>query len=485
MILSQFLQSWIDSARTFQKELLNRFSSRSYTSLQLVEALAHAAKPTSVVELSQEAPFQRSYSTINKVLNEFGAESLVTKEINEGGTVKTIKRIDPTLFSKITRPFSALFVEMLPQEVNRKFRLFALDVTPIPRIHAHTLDDRSYVHQANQIGIPITIGVQTSALTYLPERSVEEANWQLPLSLERVSTDSTACEVASAQLQLLAELNSTDSLLTVIVTDTAYTSLKPYSEDQVVIARGRMDRQGRRPAKDDQVAHRGKGRPRKYEPGIIRFIEDLPPGSEGGSDEEDEYTDTIKKQLVDVLLNRWNDVHVEGHSELVDVVKVEIFSKNDSTKTLFPPLLLILSGKRRREITALDAYQSYRRRFDIEHFFRFSKQKLLFSVYQTPDLDHQISWWWFCCMAYWLLYHVRHIARGVTRPWHKKRDLDGPAGPGKVKQLFAIKIFPVLGSPSLPPINRVKSQGRQFGTCLLKRERKKVVKKCNERQKAA
>jgi hypothetical protein len=485
MILSQPFQFCTDAARTFQKELLNRFSSRSYASLQLVEALAHASKPTSVVELSQETPFQRSYSTINKVLNEFGAESIVTKEVNEGGIVKTVKSIDPTLFSKITKPFSALFVEMLPQEVNRKFRLFALDVTPVPRIHAHTLDDRSYVHQANQIGVPITIGVQASVLAYLPKHSAAEASWQLPISVERVSTDTTACGVASAQLQLLAELTSTDSLLTVIVADTAYGSLEPYSRDQVMIARGRTDRQGRRPVKDDQIACKERGRPRKYEPGIIRFIEDLPPGTEGGSDEECEYVDTIKKQSVDVLLNRWNDIHVEGHSELVDVIKAEIFSKNDCTKTLFPPLLLILSGKRRREITALDAYQSYRRRFDIEHFFRFSKQKLLFSIYQTPDLDHQISWWWFCYMAYWLLYHVRHIARGITRPWHKKRDLDEPAGPGKVKRLFATKIFPALGSPSLPPINRVKSKGRQYGTCLLKRERKKVVKKCKEQRKAA
>ncbi len=293
--------------------------------------------------------------------------------------------------------------------------LYALDVTSVPRIHAHTLDDRSYVHQANQIGLPVTIGVQISVLTYLPERTAKEANWQLPISLERVSTDTTACEIASTQLQLLAELNPTAALLTVIVSDTAYTSLNPYSEDQVVIARGRMDRQGRRPAvKEYQVGHSEKGRPRKYKPGIIRFIEDLPPGSEGGSDEEHEYIDTINKQPVDVLLNRWNDVHVEGHARLVDVVKAETFAANDCTKTMFPPLLLIVSGKRRKEITSLDAYQSYRRRFDIEHFFRFSKQKLLFAVYQTPDLDHQISWWWFCCMAYWLLYHVRHLAQGLT-----------------------------------------------------------------------
>jgi hypothetical protein len=451
---------------------------------------------------------------------------------------------------------------MLPQEASRKFRLFALDATSIPRIHALTLDDRSYVHQANQIGIPVTVGLEASVLTYLPEQSKDEANWQLPVSLERISTDTTACKVAKTQLQLLAKFASANWPFTVVVADSAYGSLEPYSEDQVVIARGRTDRQGRRPAlitvlgetsatvgsggpevplsggSPGEVAElknkalrpitknqilekrrtiglsssnsvvetdialgkssetndkldeldpivKKRGRPRKYESGTIRFIEDLPTGTEGGSDEEFEYEDTIKDQRVDVLFNRWNDVYVEGHSELVDVVKAEIFSKEDYMKTLLPPLLLILSGKRRQEITSLEAYQSYRRRFDIEHFFRFVKQKLLFCAYQTPELDHQISWWWFCCMAYWLLYHVRHIGQGATRPWHKKRDPTKPAGPGEVKRLFATSIFPVLGSPSHPPTNREKSLGREVGTRFTKRERKKVVKKHTARQKAA
>jgi len=485
MKLPHSLQFCIDSARTFQKKLLNLFNNRSYASLQLVEALAHASKPTTVVELSQETPFQRSYSTINKVLNAFGEESLVTKTVNVGESTKTERRIDPVVFSKITKPFSDLFVAMLPKEVNRKFCLFALDATSIPRIHAHTLDDRSYVHQANQIGLPVTVGVEASVLTYLPEYSIEEANWQLPVSLERISTETTACQVAGAQLQLLDQLTSADSQLTVIVADTAYGSLVPYSKEQVVIARGRIDRQGRRPAKNDKTAPKGKGRPRKYEPGIIRFIEDLPPGTEGGSDEEYEFEDTIKQRRVDVLLNRWNSVHVEGHSELVDIVKVEIFAQDDCTEVLFSLLLLILSGTRRGEITALDAYHSYRRRFDIEHFFRFVKQRLLFCAYQTPELDHQISWWWFCCMAYWLLYHVRHVAQGITRPWHKKQDSTTPAGPGKVKRLFATRIFPVLGSPCRPPIKREKSRGRELGTRFRKRERKKVVKKRREQRKAA
>ena len=324
-MLSQSTQSCIDTARTFQKELLNLFSNRSYASLQLVEALAYASKPTSVVELSEEAPFERSYSTINKILDSFGKESLVIKEINESGAIKMVESIDSVIFSKITKPFSSLFVKMLSEEINRKFRLFALDATSIPRIHAHCLDDRSYVHQANQIGVPVTIGIEASVVVYLPERTVEEANWQLPVSIERISTDTTACAVAKTQLQLLDELTSSDSRLMVIVADTAYGSLQPHSEDQVVIARDRTDRQGRRPAKE-QVEPAGKGRPRKYEPGIIRFIEDLPPGTEGGSDEEFEYEDTIKNLPVDVLINRWNDVHVEGHAELVDIVKIEVLA---------------------------------------------------------------------------------------------------------------------------------------------------------------
>ena len=478
------LQFCISSAQKFQKKLLDLFDNRSYASLQLVEALAHTSKPTTVVELSQETPFQRSYSVINKVLNAFGAESLVTTKIKEGESVKTEQKVDPAAFSKITKPFSGLFFEMLPREANRKFSLFALDATSTPRIHAHTLDDRSYVYQANQIGIPVTVGLEASVLTYLPEHSAGEANWQLPVSLERISTGTTTCEVAKTQLQLLAEMTS-PHFLTVIVADSAYGGLAPYSKDQVVIARARTDRKGRRPIRNHPNVHRKRGRPRKYEQETIRFIEDMPPGTEGGSDEEYEYEDIIQKQRVDMLINRWNDVYIAGHSETVDVVKVEIFSKQDYTKTLLPPLLLILSGERRKEITALEAYQSYRRRFDIEHFFRFVKQKLLFCAYQTPDLDHQMSWWWFCCMAYWLLYQVRHIGQGVTRPWHKKRDATKPAGPGEVKRLFATKIFPVLGSPTPPPISRKKSRGRELGMRFPKRVRKKVIKKDKERRKVA
>ena len=110
-MMSHSSQFCIDAARTFQKKLLNLFSNRSYASLQLVEALAYASKPTTIVELSQEAPFERSYSVINKLLDTFGAKSLVTKTVNTEKSVTTVRSIDSAAFSKITKPFSDFFLK--------------------------------------------------------------------------------------------------------------------------------------------------------------------------------------------------------------------------------------------------------------------------------------------------------------------------------------------------------------------------------------
>ena len=61
------------------------------------------------------------------------------------------------------------------------------------------------------------------------------------------------------------------------------------------------------------------------------------------------------------------------------------------------PLWLAVCGQRRDELGLIEAYQSYVDRYDIEHFFRFGKQKLLMSTYQTPELTHEQDWWQCAC----------------------------------------------------------------------------------------
>ncbi|GGA40752.1 hypothetical protein [Okeania sp. KiyG1] len=48
---------------------------------------------------------------------------------------------------------------------------------------------------------------------------------------------------------------------------------------------------------------------------------------------------------------------------------------------------LIAIGPRREELSLIDCYESYRQRYDMEHLFRFGKQKLLMTAYSTPDVE--------------------------------------------------------------------------------------------------
>ena len=53
------------------------------------------------------------------------------------------------------------------------------------------------------------------------------------------------------------------------------------------------------------------------------------------------------------------------------------------------PLWLAVVGEQRHQLSLEDCYQHYLSRYDIEHFFRFGKQKLLMDAYQTPEEDHE------------------------------------------------------------------------------------------------
>jgi hypothetical protein len=208
-------------------------------------------------------------------------------------------------------------------------------------------------------------------------------------------------------------------------------------------------------------------------------------GDEGGPDEELEHEEVLNGRKVYVLKSRWNNVYIHGRSDLVDIVKIETFLKEDVSKQLFKdPLLLVVSGAKKNELTSLEIFECYLQRFDIEHFFRFEKQQLLFCGYQTPDLQRQINWWWICLMAYWLLYLVRAVAPESNRPWMPKRRPNVTATPGEVKRVFGSKIFPSLGSPTRRPVSRGKSKGRSKGVRLKPRERKKPIKKQKDRLKA-
>ena len=487
----------LEAARKFQQDLLNSFPKRADAILQLVEALASTEKPTSVVELCQEGAFQRTYSNIHKAIDALSAPALVmgcllsdrpvdknspsSENLNPNQTA-----VDPTLFLEQTRRWTEVFAKQLPNESDQPFRLFALDATPAPKPFAQTMKDRTFVHQAGHLGLPVTIGVQASVLIAVPQKKENEARWPLPLMVDRIPSSETPCQIAEKQLKELSRLSDISQHLCVITADCGYTQLRPQGANQIGIARSRIDRTGRRiqAAREEQPIRRG--RPRKYREQVIHFAASIPQEEEGGPDEEAEYEGKSGEHELDILISRWKDMIVHGRDDLVDVVKIEVFLKDDPSRTLFDnPMLLLVSGERRAELTSWQIYQCYLHRFDIEHFFRFQKRQLLFGHYQTAELQRQVNWWWICFMAYYLLYLVRHMAPSSNRPWQRKRDAQKSASPGEVKRVFGAKIFPDLGSPSRKPLNRGKSKGRGKGVRLPPRKRYKPIKKQSETPRAA
>jgi hypothetical protein len=125
-----------------------------------------------------------------------------------------------------------------------------------------------------------------------------------------------------------------------------------------------------------------------------------------------------------------------------------------------------------------DIYHAYVQRFDLEHFFRFGKQKLLLADFQTPATDREEKWWQLVHLAYAQLWMARHVAHGLPRPWERSLPTmrSRRISPTLVQRDFA-RIIRQLGTPAQPPKRRGYSPGRRKGTKLTPRPRLKVVVK--------
>lgn len=135
-------------------------------------------------------------------------------------------------------------------------------------------------------------------------------------------------------------------------------------------------------------------------------------------------------------------------------------------------------GERRSEITLLHIFHAYQRRYDIEHFFRFGKQRLLLDRYQTPETEREEKWWLMSHLAYLQLWVARTVAQIVPRPWEviPSADLKQPLSATHVQRDFE-RIIRQFGTPAAVPKRRGNSPGRRKGAVLTARPRPAVVYK--------
>lgn len=460
----------------FRQQLYESLSRRPDALMDLLDTLCSTPTARSVVELSLHPPFRWGYSSLYTAITQFfQATSPQTASSERQAQEQKLMR---------------LIVPYLPVPQKRKFWLLGLDGTPAPRPFADTLEDRTYVYHPNPIGSnkPITIGHQYSTLVVFPEKDPPTAPpWVVPLSMRRVNSQQTATGVGAQQVETLLEEPTLPFShdLCVQVVDSAYSAVSFLSRvarhpHLVTIARLRGNRTLYRmplPPPEDSPQ---RGHPTWYGPAF-------PLGDPTRWDPPDQVAQTSyttrRGQTYTVHLEGWHNLLMRGsrqgamHRHPFTLMRCRVVDTEG--KPVFQhPLWLLVMGPRRQELSLRDAWQAYGQRYDLEPFFRFGKQRLLLTAYQTPQVEHEENWWQIVPLAYVQLWLARALAQALPRPWERSVP-SGPvaiASPPTVQRDFG-RIIRQIGTPAEAPQPRGKSPGRVSGQRPRGRTRQPVLKK--------
>lgn len=433
-----------------------------------IDAISSTADAKAVVEYSLSPSFPRSYSTLFKAIREV--------------------ELAPMVLAETLAPY-------LPKPKVRPFWLLMVDVTPYPRPYAQTLEDRGMVYQPEVVKgkLPITIGHQYSSVVLgLEPESGMSTSWVLPLMSGRVATTADKELVGGDQIsQLLANKQLPfGEELTVVVADSSYSKaayLHSHRQHKnlvsLVRARGTRTFYHQPVAAEGGDRPSGPGHPQWY--GERFALGDATTWSH--PDETYAYEERSRRgKHYQVEVHAWQKMLMTGKTKPTKLpmhehpfTLVRITRSDEQGKPAFKqPLWLIVMGDRRGELILTQIAQAYATRFDEEHFFRFGKQKLLLTAFQTPKVEHEETWCQLVHISYAQLWMARHLTQLLPRPW--ERNL--PAirqliiSPSLVQRDFG-RIIRQLGTPAQPPKPRGYSPGRPQGVKLPKRPYRKVVVK--------
>jgi len=451
-------------------------------------ALCSDRDALSVVGLSHSPLFHYQYSSICDGLSRMARCS------------------DPTARDALLLAHRLSLLESGPA-FERDHALLQSDATPHPKPHSPTLPGRGYIYQPNAVAgqRPVNIGYDLSYLNL----SEPESGWSLPLSIQRVGTDETATECILAQLEaVLATPALARESLIVNTLDSKYGTaayFAPSHAHAALVSVVRL-RQGQKiyvsaPAGGSKIYgdcfylipqsqtktyanHPKTGLP--YEV-AQRSIFDHP------ADEQltlQRFTASGRELRVELW--RWYDLRLRtksGHNmkdKPLDLLAVQVFDAH-SGQRLFPQgLYLAISGQRRRSLATEATHDDYRHRYDIEPSFRFAKQRLHLTRYQTPELKHLDQWLLVQQLAPWLLFFTSTEVGNTPHKWQQylpkeKNAQDQPRLTIAQTHRAAQAHFLTFDLTPFYPRKSKSGRPRQKGETQTPRKRYPVVKKSRKK----
>lgn len=469
------MQQIIERLQNFRNNLYSLFTKRADALFNLLDALCrdgHQYK--SVVELSQSVSFERGYSSI-------------TDAITRGLNHADFKKIEALVFSNT-------------KAVDDSPHLFFTDCTANPRPYAKVMQQRGIVHSPNPApgNKPICVGHQYSLLAMSPQgKRTKNGRWLIPISMKRVDLNEKGNEAGVQQVvELINELGINDELC-INTGDSLYGSegcRKKAVTKRNLVQMFRLSNKRKLYQVPEYLKVQGPGRRKLFGDKVILSKPETHP--KPGATQTITMT-TKKGKVCQVELTLFKNLLLRGSKNFasqehpLNVLKA-VVTDSDGTLMFKRPLWIALIGERRDEVSPEMAYNTYLNRYDIEHFFRFGKQKLLLDSYQTPELEHEEDWWKFVPLAYVQLYLANQLADLVPKPWerylpayknvHKQATLGKT--PSQTQRSFA-NILEVIGSPAAPSISRGNPLGRATGVVLDKREPQPINFKSSNQQNSS
>ena len=350
----------------------------------------------------------------------------------------------------------------------------AVDASNIVRPQAYTSPDRGclYVHNLHECDKPITYGWQFSTLALLPN---QPSSWCYILDNSRIDTDHTASEVAAEQLGALA--NSLVTKRVLVVADRYYGSAtflkalcQPQTQGQVeALLRIKRDRVFYRDPTAYQAGQRGA--PRKD--GTRFKCSDQT--THGPADRIYQTYDERGGHELEVAA--WDNLHFKQERgvklSLIRLTRHAASGKRGDPRVSW----FVFWGKAALALSEVEP--TYRRRFSLEHTFRFLKQDLMWEKarLRTPKQFEL----WSNLVAFVLneLVLAQPLNQAYRRAWESAAR---QASPQQVWRGMAA-IIARLGTPARSVKPRGKAVGRVKGTLVQRYKRYEVVKKRKIKQK--
>ena len=339
--------------------------------------------------------------------------------------------------------------------------IIAGDHTPWPRTEAPTLKDRTYEHGAKVIsGKPITLGHGYSTVAWIPE---DQGSWALPLRHERITSFETPITKAAFQLRQVCQHLPERPIS---LWDSEYGCAKFVQLTADINADLLMRLRPNRCVFGAPRTYPGKGRPAKH-------------GQKMKLSDSTTWPTPVESIEIDdptwgrVEIKRWSQFHFyHSADQPMDIILIQRQGKRLSKKAA-KPMWLAWIGLEKLSLEELWKY--YLRRFAIEHWNRFVKQRLHWTKAKLGTTEGGQRWSDLMPIVTWQLWLAREIIKDSPLPWQKPQPQD-KLTPGRVAQSFS-RLLATIGTPAQSPKPRGKSPGWQKGQIRTKKIRYPIVKK--------